>query len=96
VATRNRQLADASERDRETNILIQGLQSMVLQLTGNDRPQALTEYHAPRTALYDDRGDQAPADEGSPDANSRNTHLPQSPEPSRNDSHETPPPSQTL
>lgn len=35
VATKNKQLADASERDRETNILIQGLQSMVLQLTGN-------------------------------------------------------------
>jgi hypothetical protein len=37
VATKNGQLADASERDRETNILIQGLQSMVLQLTGNRR-----------------------------------------------------------
>jgi len=96
VATKNRQLADASERDRETNILIQGLQGMVLQLTGNDRPAVLAEYHAPQTALYDDRGDQAPADEASPDANSRNTHLPESPETSRNDSHETPPPSQTL
>ncbi len=46
IATKNKQLADASERDRETNILIQGLQSMVLQLTGNDRPAALAEKSA--------------------------------------------------
>ena len=41
IETKNSQLTDASERDRETNILIQGLQSMVLQLTGNDRPLTL-------------------------------------------------------
>ena len=43
VATKNNQLADASERDRETNVLIQGLQSMVLQLTGNESSLALGE-----------------------------------------------------
>jgi hypothetical protein len=48
VATKNNQLADASERDRETNILIQGLQSMVLQLTGKQRPERLiSEAHKP-------------------------------------------------
>ena len=47
VSTKNKQLEDASERGRETNTLIQGLQHLVLQLTGNDRqPKALQSREA--------------------------------------------------
>ncbi|MCB1521108.1 MAG: hypothetical protein KDJ37_11115 [Hyphomicrobiaceae bacterium] len=53
VATKNKQLADASERDRETNILIQGLQSMVLKLTGNHR----LDRFLPRAERDHDDGD---------------------------------------
>ena len=41
VSTKNDQLSAASERDRETNVLIQGVQSMVLKLTGKDTPKTL-------------------------------------------------------
>lgn len=53
VATKNKQLADASERDRETNILIQGLQSMVLQLTGN---RGLQRFLPRSEREHDDEG----------------------------------------
>lgn len=96
VATKNRQLAEASERDRETNILIQGLQTMVLQLTGNDRPVVLAEYHAPRTARRDHDGHQNVADDASSDHGGHDTQLQKPSEKPASDVHQTPPPSQAL
>ncbi len=63
IATKNQQLTDASERDRETNVLIQGLQSMVLQLTGKDRPIALAENGTIRTARVSDASTDLSADD---------------------------------
>jgi len=96
VATKNRQLAEASERDRETNILIQGLQSMVLQLTGNDRPVVLAEYHAPRAARHDHDGNQSVANNASSDHDGRDTQLQKPSEKPASDVRQTPPPAQPL
>ena len=87
VRTKNQQLADTSERDRETNILIQGLQSLVLQLTGNDASKLLpgpteNDETTPRRVHVQDVSEQPSGADFEPSRATPETTMPDDEQPS--------------